>query len=453
MTAILREPGASPPVTPVPNVVLLARNLVIGGAERTFLNLTNNARRVAPIPILLRRRGGLLGEMSPDLELHSLDADLGGLISADALEGMPGGSTAQLMLECRRLTRLLDAHRVPLVASFLMRSHIVALLVKTLFRPELRVVINIHEHASESARYLYPTRRDLTLARWITRSLFPRADRIIVVADELRRDLVENFGISPALLQTAHNPVDLDRIRRMGSSTPELQMHDADARPTICAVGRLVYLKGYDILLNAVAELRKTFPVRLLIVGDGDERGELESLTVRLGLEQDVRFIGWQSNPWAYMARANVVAVSSRTEAFPCVLTEAMALGVPTVAAECSAGIRDCLDGGRAGLLVPPDDPPAFARALHRVLTDPALAASLGSSGRERVAAFHLPDAVDAYESILLDVLAGRGMPANVGSGESALRVTMPSSPQPPDEVRNSRGVNETREKKGMNVR
>jgi glycosyltransferase involved in cell wall biosynthesis len=192
--------------------------------------------------------------------------------------------------------------------------------------------------------------------------------------------------------------------------------------------------------------------VRLLIVGDGDERGELESLTARLGLEQDVRFVGWQGNPWAYMARADVVAVSSRTEAFPCVLTEAMALGVPTVAAECSAGIRDCLDGGSAGLLVPPDDPPALARALHRVLTDRALAASLGASGRTRVAAFHLPDAVDAYESILLDVLAGRGIPATANSFEPMLRPTIPSPPQPPDEIRNSRGINETGEKKGMNV-
>ncbi len=453
MTAFMREPGAPPSVTAVPNVALLARNLVIGGAERTFLNLTNYARRVSPIPILLRRRGGLLGEMSSNLELHSLDADLAGLISAEVLEGMPGGSTAQLMLECRRLTRLLDAYEVPLVTSFLMRSHIVALLVKMLFRPKLKVVINIHEHTSESARYLYPTRRDLALARWITRSLFPRADRIVVVADELRRDLVENFGISPALVQTAHNPVDLDRIRRMGSSTPALEMHDEDPRPTICAVGRLVYLKGYDLLLHAVAELRKTLPVRLLIVGDGEERGELESLTARLGLQQDVRFVGWQSNPWAYMARADVVAVSSRTEAFPCVLTEAMALGVPTVAAECSAGIRDCLDGGSAGLLVPPDDPPAFARALHRVLTDRALAASFGASGRNRVAAFHLPDAVDAYESILLDVLADRGVPATADSGVPMLRSTIPSSPQPPDEIRNSRRIDEPRDKKGMNVR
>ncbi|HUF29481.1 MAG TPA: glycosyltransferase [Gemmatimonadaceae bacterium] len=453
MTATLPRPESASSGVPLPNVALLARNLVIGGAERTFLNLTNHARRVTPIPILLRRRGGLLAEMSPDLQLHSLDADVGGgLISADALERMPGGSTAQLMLECRRLTRLLDAHEVPLVTSFLMRSHIVALLVKILFRPELKVVINIHEHTSESARYLYPNRRDLVLARWITRSLFPKADRIVVVADELRRDLVENFGISPALVQTAHNPVDLDRIRRMGSSMADRTVHNGDRRPVICAVGRLVYLKGYDILIRAVAELRKTLPVRLVIVGDGDERLPLESLVGQLGLQHDVRFVGWQGNPWTFMARADVVAVSSRTEAFPCVLTEAMALGIPTVASECSAGIRDCLDEGRAGLLVPPNDPHALARALHRVLTDRALASSLGSRGRERVAAFHLPDAVDAYESILLDVLAGREIPAADRAGPLP-RTPASSASQLPDSVRSSGGVEEPDEKKGMNVR
>ena len=387
-----------------PRVAFLARNLRVGGAERTYLNLANHVRQVTPVTVLLRRRGGLLHELSDGLELHSLDAPTaGGLLSADLLEEMPGGSPSQLLLECHRLRQLVDTLQIRVVTSFLMRAHLVALLVKILFRPQLRVVLNIHEHMSESARFLYPKRRDRAVAHWVARRLFPRADRIVVVADELGRDLMAKFGVPAALLQTLANPVDLDRIRTLAIQPVEPPFPEDDRRPTICAIGRLVYLKGYDVLLRAVAEFRSALPARLVFVGDGDEHSALVALATRLGLENDVRFVGWQRNPWAYLRGAQVLALSSRTEAFPSVLTEAMAVGVPIVAAECSAGIRDCLDGGKAGLLVSPDDAEALARALHRVLSEPALAMSLSANGTKHVSQFALTRRVAAYETMLLE--------------------------------------------------
>jgi glycosyltransferase involved in cell wall biosynthesis len=164
-----------------------------------------------------------------------------------------------------------------------------------------------------------------------------------------------------------------------------------------------VYLKGYDVLLHAVASVRCEIPVGLVFIGDGEERSALVALATRLGLEDDVRFVGWQRNPWAYLRNARVLAMSSRTEAFPSVLTEAMAVGVPIVAAECSAGVRECLDGGKAGLLVPPDDAPALAQALRRVLSCPALGTALSVHGTQHVAQFALERRVAAYETMLLE--------------------------------------------------
>jgi glycosyltransferase involved in cell wall biosynthesis len=394
--------------SPLPGVAYFTRNLVVGGAERVYLNLVNNARRIRPIPVILRHRGGLLGELSGDLPLEALDAEPSGRMSADSLEQLPLGSSALLIRECRKLACIIDRHEITLVSSFLMRSHLVALLTKALLRPHIRVVINIHEHFSESARFLYPKGRDRVVARWVARHLFPRADRVVVVADEVRRDLISNFGLDEMLVRTLHNPLDVERIREQSMEACDPAFPAGDPRPTICVVGRLVYLKGHDILLHAIAALKKTVPVRLVIVGDGDERPILEGMVAQLGLQGDVSFVGWRSNPWSYVARSQLLVLSSRTEAFPSVVTEALALRVPVVAAQCSEGVRECLDGGRAGVLVAPGDPAALARGIESVLSQPWLAASLRTHGAKFVEQFRLPDAVAAYEDMLLESLAGR---------------------------------------------
>lgn len=391
---------------PAPRVAFLARNLAVGGAERAVVNLANHVQRVEPHLVLLRRRGGLLGDVAPHVALHALDAPaLGGRLSADRLEATPFGSTAQLALEVERLAAVVDATQCAVVSSFLMRSHLVALLVKALLRPELRVVLNIHEQMTESAEYLYPRLHDRWAMRRITRHLFRRADRIVVVAEELRRDLVENFGLPAPLIRTVHNPVDLERIRELAAVALPADFRDEREISTICAIGRLVPLKGYDLLLRAVAELRSRLRVRLVLVGDGEIRGELERMVHALGLTGAVHFTGWEGNPWRWVARADVLALSSRTEAFPSVITEAHALGVPVVAAECSAGVRESVQGGKAGVLVAPGSSAALAEGLERVLVQPRLREALRREGEAFVARFALPRAVAAYEEVMLDVL------------------------------------------------
>lgn len=402
----------APPVAPRhaarPRVLFLARNLAIGGAERAFLNLVNHAQAVVPEVVLLRARGGWLHELAPHVARHALDAPvLGGRIGPDALEATPAGSSVQLLLEVRRLAALVDATGSSVVSSFLMRSHLVALLTKALLRPRLRVVLNIHEQMTQSAEFLYPRRRDRLAMRLITRHLFRLADRIVVVADALRHDLTENFGLPAASIQTIHNPVDLARICRMASEAIPPDATAGAGVQTICAVGRLVPLKGYDILLRAVAQVRSRLLVRLVMVGDGDARGPLEAQAAALGIADAVVFTGWEGNPWRHLARADVLVLSSRTEAFPSVITEAFALGVPVVAAECSAGVRECADDGRAAVLVPPESPDALAAAIERVLTTPSLRETLQVAGRRVAGRFALDDAVGRYEAMLRDVVEG----------------------------------------------
>ena len=132
----------------------------------------------------------------------------------------------------------------------------------------------------------------------------------------------------------------------------------------VIAVGRLVAVKDYPSLIRAFAVVRRKHDVRLMILGEGEDRPQLESLIVELGLADCVALPGFEANPYAYMAWAALFVLSSISEALPTALIEAMAVGTPVVATDCKCGPREVLQDGRFGALVPVGDVAALAAAI-----------------------------------------------------------------------------------------
>jgi glycosyltransferase involved in cell wall biosynthesis len=236
------------------------------------------------------------------------------------------------------------------------------------------------------------------------RHAFPRAEIIIAVSEGVKQDLVRHFSIRAERIVVLPNPVDLERIRRLATERVDDDVPRDGA--TIVAAGRLAHIKGFDLLIRAFARLRPSLHARLLIVGEGDQRAPLEALIGELQLSDRVALLGTRTNPWKYMARADVVALASRSEAFPNVIGEALALGRPVIATECSPGVAEYLDHGRYGVLVPPNDVDALATGLDRILTDNELRRQLTARAPSRVESFALARIVDRYEGLLL--AAGR---------------------------------------------
>jgi glycosyltransferase involved in cell wall biosynthesis len=168
------------------------------------------------------------------------------------------------------------------------------------------------------------------------------------------------------------------------------------------SAGRLVAKKQYGVLLEAFAQLRAQRSARLVILGDGPERGRIEQRARQLGVSDDVRLLGWCENPYPYLQRAAVFAMTSNREGFGNVLVEALRCGCPVVATDCPSGPGEILGGGRFGELVPVGDVPAVAAALARSLDTPADRARLRARGAE----FTAERAADAY-------LAAVGLPAH----------------------------------------
>jgi glycosyltransferase involved in cell wall biosynthesis len=234
----------------------------------------------------------------------------------------------------------------------------------------------------------------------VTRAAYRLADAIVTTSAGVADDLVAAFGVPRGHIQVVHNPVDLDAIRTMAGEPLEPAHEREWTRPVIVAAGRLADAKNYPLLLDALAMLRRTVPAKLFILGQGDREAAMRERIALLGLDGAVVLCGFQQNPWKYIARADVFALTSRYEGFGNVLVEAMGCGVPVVAT-ASPGTREIVTDGSDGLLVDRHEPDAVAASLERVLTDAALRQHLATGARRGAARFALPAIATAYDGLL----------------------------------------------------
>ena len=129
--------------------------------------------------------------------------------------------------------------------------------------------------------------------------------------------------------------------------------------------------KDFSTLIRAFSRVRQNQPAHLVIIGEGRQRSELETLAQSLGIEKDVWMPGLSDNPYAFMSKASMLVLSSIYEGLPNVLIEALACGCPIVSTDCPSGPSEILLKGKYGTLVPMGDIPALAQAIHHTLDHP----------------------------------------------------------------------------------
>lgn len=224
------------------------------------------------------------------------------------------------------------------------------------------VVSHIHfsrhcRHASRwKERWLMPL-----AARWY----LPRAAGVIGVSNGVSEDIRHAAGLESEKVHTIYNPILTEEFYRKAAEPVDHPwfVRDRDWL-TVVTVGRLTEQKDHDTLLRAIREANKERPVRLLVLGQGERRPELEVLAEELGIGEIVEFAGFDPNPCRYIAAADVFALSSQWEGFGNVLVEALAAGIRVVSTDCPSGPREILDNGRFGELVPVGDSSALAAVI-----------------------------------------------------------------------------------------
>jgi glycosyltransferase involved in cell wall biosynthesis len=198
-------------------------------------------------------------------------------------------------------------------------------------------------------------------------------------------------------IQVIYNPIATSDLREKSAAILEHPWFKECEPPVVLAVGRLTRQKGFNILIRAFSRVRRTRAVRLMILGEGEERPFLEDLIRQLGLEQEVSLPGFVQNPYPYMQRASLFVLSSRWEGLPTVLVEALYLGTPIISTDCPGGSREILRDGQYGQLVPVDDPFVLADAMEL-----ALSARPHRPPQESWQPFDSDFVVDRYLGVLL---------------------------------------------------
>ncbi len=239
----------------------------------------------------------------------------------------------------------------------------------------------------------------------LDRVLMRLASAVIVNSHAVGR----RFGWAPSgKVRCIHNGVDLARFT---PRPPEAGYRRAlglpEGGPVVASIGRFVPYKGYAHLIEAAALVARARPdAHWLLVGEGEQRGELERRCRTLGMDGKIHFTGWREDVPEILAASDVFVMPSLAEHFGRVLVEAMAMGKPLVATD-AGGTPEIVLHGETGLLVPPGRPEPLAGAVLALLNDSARAERLGTAGCRRArAAFSLARHAASVEALYEELLS-----------------------------------------------
>lgn len=357
-------------------ILIVITSLGVGGAERMVTNLADGFVAEGHEVMLVRLRGN--AELCP---------------SDDRVQMLGLGMTkspCSIVASLARLRRLIKEFAPVVVNSHLVHANLLTRLLRVI-TPMPRLVSSAHNTNEESR------------ARMIAYRLTDRLTDISTnVSEEAVRAFVDQGALRAGRMVAIYNGIDLKAFTFDGKARQTLryEWEMRDTETVVLAVGRLRPQKDYPNLLSALASLKERGDaLRLLIVGEGPQRKELEALAVSLGVDSQVHFLGVRNDMPALMSACDVFVLSSAWEGFGLVVAEAMACQRAVVATD-SGGVREVV--GDAGWLVPPRDSAALAEALERALVmSPFERDEIGRLGRARVIErYSLQATVSRYLSV-----------------------------------------------------
>jgi glycosyltransferase involved in cell wall biosynthesis len=325
-------------------------SLAGGGAERVAVNLLQGmVKRDVPLDLILASAEGPYLKQVPE-QVRLIDLGVG-----------------RVMKAVLPLARYLKENQPIALLSHMNHTNVSAILARDFAGTKTRLVLVEHNTLSFYKSKLFRSK----LVPPFMKLLYPRADVIVGVSQGVAEDLECQMGFEPGKVRVVYNPVvDRELIAKAKSSLDNPCFQPGNP-PVFLAVGRLTEQKDFLTLIKAFALLRKQRPARLIILGEGECRSELEAMIKTLEISEDVSLPGFVQNPYAYMSHASAFVLSSRHEGLPTVLIEAMACGCPVVSTDCPSGPKEILESGKYGSLVAIGNSVTLADAMVQALEAP----------------------------------------------------------------------------------
>ncbi len=363
-------------------VAFLISALRGGGAERATATLASGLDAAAfDVSLILERHQEQLYEIAPSLPVSVL-----------------GVSSTRRAL--RPLVSVLRRDRPDIVYAALPHLNALAAAAVRFVVPKPRLVVSVHNNHEREWVHMQDGQRLKHLTPWAYRS----ADAVVTVSQGLAAQVQRTRGVAKEKVHCIYNPIDADTIERVAMDEVNHEWLD-ETHDVVVAMGRLAPQKDYGSLLRAFAVIREARSrARLMVLGDGEQRRQLEQLSCDLGVADSVSFLGVRANPFAYIARADCFVLTSSYEGFGMAIVEAMTAGTPVVSTDCPYGPAEILGDGRWGLLARAGSIESIAACVLRVLNDGALGSTLRSAGRQRARDFRADVIVPQLAKLFLDL-------------------------------------------------
>ena len=361
-------------------IALCLRSLQGGGAERLMVNLAKGftAKGFDVDLVLNIAEGPYLADVPPDVRIIDL-------------------KVKRVVYIIPQLVNYLRSEQPNVILSTLTPQNLIVIVAKQIAQVQTRVVVREANMFSKQIENTKNKRYKYTV-KLFSRFLYPKTQAVISLSQGVANDLVETIGISPERVKTIYNPLDISSIQSLAKEPVGHPWFRAHEFPVVIAVGRLIKQKDYPTLIRAFSKARQTYPIRLIILGQGEEESKIIALIKELELENDVSMLGFVRNPFAYMARSDVFVLSSAWEGLGSVLLEALAVGTPIVATDCKSGPAEILENGKYGQLVPVGDITKLADAIIKTLEF----SSTGTTLQSRALDFSADKIVDQYLEVLI---------------------------------------------------
>ena len=333
-----------------PKIAIFLTDLGGGGAQKVMLNLADGFidRDLAVDLVLVSKTGAYVSQINPRVNLIDLQGK-------------------SLSRSLPLLIRYLKQEQPSVLLSALEDTNIVAIFAKWLANTATKVTVTVHNTLSKEPIHTESLKRKFIfyLIPW----LYLLADNVVAVSHGVAKDLIK-LGLSKHKINAIYNPIVTPKLNVKLQQSLEHPWFSSDQPPVILGVGRFNIQKDFPTLIRAFAEIRKQISAKLIILGEGEEKSNFESLINKLGVTQDVLLPGFVQNPYVYMKQANIVVLSSAWEGFGNVLVEAMAAGTPVVSTDCPYGPAEILADGKYGKLVSVGDVNGMAKAIYQTLNE-----------------------------------------------------------------------------------
>lgn len=348
-------------------------SLHIGGAEVLVSSLSVASRK-----------------LNDDVEVYALRAG-GPLEPVVEAAGIPvhraSKGSVYSPFHILRLTRFLRSRRFDIIHVHLYPAQLWATLALLISRCDIPIVTTEHSASNH--------RRSLFFFKWLDRWMYRRYTAIAAISKATRDALIAYAGKMLPEVRVVRNGIDTTRFEpglREGERPPNAPL-------VVLSVGRLAALKDQATIIRAIAMVEG---VKLVLVGDGPQRGEQQDLAMRLQVQSRVEFLGIRTDVPQLIANADIYVQASLHEGFCIAAAEAMCGGLPCIAAR-NPGLEEVV--GDAGLFFEPGDAEELAAAIRRLAGDPSLRAELCRRGMAQAAKFTLSACHESYNEFYRDVM------------------------------------------------